>query len=293
MTASRSSLKHKWRVFLTAIFDPRFLSLFVVTVFLAVALTQQQNQLVVTALTILVSVMSALVGKLYEENWSSLTEETLTAARGKVAVRSLKLLFSKLVGLEHRVLFYLWRHAQTLESDNLSPEIIKTYLEEVVERCKLLQEDALSSIQNWTDIVPEADLRPQIDKITDLRYTAAAKMQQIDALNKNLEEAHKHPEEENTRLRQEKTQLEKELADTKLELRKTTSSFGSLLSASSLTASPFADQDILSLANESIRFSSSSGLTGGACLRCGRFSFSLDGDRLCEVCASSSQSDDD
>lgn len=162
-------LKERWASFLTIIFDPLVLTFLVLTLLLGIFLKSQKEPVVIAALTIIITLISGILGAILKGKWSEITEEKVIVARGKTAVRSLKLLLSNILSLEKRVCEYLFRSQDEQAKMGQSPEVIKTYLEEIIGRCRIQGEEAISSIENWTDIVPEADIRTQIGVISNLR----------------------------------------------------------------------------------------------------------------------------
>jgi hypothetical protein len=97
--------------------------------------------------------------------WAELSDEKMIDARGRTAIRGLITLLNRLANLERRVTQYLERQ----NTNNLDKEVVRTYFEEVVENYNSLQEDVLSSIEDWADLIPEADIRSEIGVITELK----------------------------------------------------------------------------------------------------------------------------
>jgi DNA repair exonuclease SbcCD ATPase subunit len=93
-------------------------------------------------------------------------------------------------------------------------ETVTTYLEEVIGRCVLLEEGILSSIESWTDIIPEADVKTQIGVISELTSKVETLEQE---LSTSLETKGKS-EEEIEKLKADRSQKEKELSELRREL---------------------------------------------------------------------------
>lgn len=209
-----TQLGQNWMGFLALVLDPLVLFLLVAAILLGVVVVTQRDPVVVAVLTIILGVASGLLGGVVSQKWSALTEEKVICARGRLAVRGLKLLLGNITALERRVREYLERHAASNGTPTLTPAVTQTCLEEIIERCVVLQEEALSSIENWTDIVPEADIKTQIGVITQLRLKLAAQSAQVADLTAKLEET-------KGRSRPEILHLEKTLADVLADTQKT------------------------------------------------------------------------
>jgi len=158
-----AELRDRWSVFLGIVAGPWVIALVVVDGFLGWVLTLQTDPIVVSALTLVITLFAGMVGANIMNRWSGLTGESAIKARGQTAVRGLTLLVRSIAALDRRVCEYLGRH----NTGELESEVVKTYLEEIIGRCRQLQEEALSAVENWTDI-PGADVKSQIGVITEL-----------------------------------------------------------------------------------------------------------------------------
>lgn len=212
-------LEERWRAFRTAVLDPWAVLLAALTVGLALAVVQLENPPAVWALTVMLSVVAGIFGGLVTSRWNVIAEEGPAVTRGKVAVRSLKLLLANIDSLEQRVSTYLERWRDAERKERLSDEVVETYLEEVIRSCGALVEGALSSIENWTDIIPEADIRTQIGVISSLKEERAELTQHLDRLMHEFEEVKGRSEEEARELRAEISDRTEELRDLNRQLR--------------------------------------------------------------------------
>jgi hypothetical protein len=215
-------LKESWHLFLSIIWDPFFITFFAVTGYLYWISTSQKNPELTAILTFFISVTSGIVGAIIKKRWSDVTEGKVIEARGKAAVRSLKLLLGNIMALEKRVCDYLSRWQDEKSQVKQNTEVMKTYLEEVIGRCRIQEEEAISSIENWTDIIPEANITTQIGVISNLREEADKRSEELKALKEALGRAKSENLEEKERLRKEIQKKEDELRKVKKELRTTT-----------------------------------------------------------------------
>jgi hypothetical protein len=230
-------LRDRWKAFSTIILDPLSVGLLISTAFLSVVLVFQTDRIIVATLTFLVAVFAGVLGGVLGKKWDDLTGERIIVARGKSAIRNLKLLLGSAVALERRVRQYLSQGFEENKTKNPSSEIITTYLEEVVGRCVLLEEGILSSIESWTDITSEGDIKTQIGVISELTYKVDSLTQELNTLGSKLQETKGKTEKEIETLRTEKRQKEKELSELRQELSGRTIRFGLPLSTGSVQLS--------------------------------------------------------
>lgn len=141
---------------------------------------------------------SAILGGRITKHWVDITEGGVVIARGKSAVRSLKLLLRNTAALEARIREFRLND----EAIEKYPEVTRRNFEEIIGTCNLLQEETVNSIENWTDIIPEADITTQIGVISDLKITLNDKEEDLLQLNTNLEQAKGESEQERNDLKE-------------------------------------------------------------------------------------------
>jgi len=218
--------RERWGAFLAIVSDPPSIMLLVCTIFLWVMLVLQSDRpsptqldkTVTVTLTLLVSLSSGILGGVLGKKWDDYLGERVIVARGKSAIRSLKLLLGSTVALQNRAQLFI-RHI-TLDADandddsqeELSAALVTTHLEEITGRCILLAEGVLSSIESWTDIIPEADVKTQIGVISELNRQLEALNGEIAGLGNELSETKGKSESEITKLTDEKKHKEEELS---------------------------------------------------------------------------------
>lgn len=147
-----SPLTGAWKSFWHVVLDPWILFLLVPVVYLLVMKQGQWSEEIKGLIELLLAVSSGVLGGRVANRIGAATEEGILVARGKVAVRGLKLLYQQCSALEARVREFLSRR-DLMETN---PETTVRGLEEIIAACRQLEQHALSSIDNWTDIVPEA-----------------------------------------------------------------------------------------------------------------------------------------
>lgn len=96
------------------------------------------------------------------------------------------------------------------EEGVVTDEVVKTYFEEIVEQSGVFEEQVLGAIENWTDLVEEADIQTQIGVITELRKQLRQSEAELDELHEKLSER-EATEEEAEHLREEIEEKQQEL----------------------------------------------------------------------------------
>jgi hypothetical protein len=123
---------------------------------------------------------------------SVVNSEAILKARGTVAVRGLNLMLRNVGALDRRVVAFL--------KEGQGPGECKNY-EHIREMCRVLAEEGVTSIENWTDIVPEAraatiggqlsDLRDAIDSLESEKTELETKLAGAAAAGAETEQAMK------------------------------------------------------------------------------------------------------
>ncbi len=213
------SLKNKWKIFSQILFDPWIFILILAIIAFFIIIVFQKDTLIIRMFTLFISITSGVLGSIAANRWLSLNEEKLIVARGKVAVRSLKLLLGNIYSIDCRAKELLNRICFDAKKKNVNAELIKTYLEEIINRYEVLEEETQSSIENWTDIVPEADIKTQIGVITKLKSEAREKELDLIELRNSYEERQGKSEKETEQLKNDIKEKERELEKLQFELQ--------------------------------------------------------------------------
>lgn len=149
----------KWHNFRYAIFQPEILFSSIVAVLLFVMLYNQADKVIVATFTVLFSICTTTLGMFLNKNWEELNQEDRLESRGIISVRNLKLLLMNIDSLDHRAQEYLERCGDD------GNDLYLTYLEEIILRCNWLEVAVMSAIQNWTDIIPNAEIKDYVDNV--------------------------------------------------------------------------------------------------------------------------------
>jgi len=212
------TLKERWKAFGIIIIDPWVIFLLTCTILLAIVLIRQTDAIIITIFTFLVSVFSGVLGGIVSKRWDDLTEEKVIVARAKSAHRSLELLLSSVITLERRVRLYIERHNDPKHKEQITPEVVRTYLEEIVEDSVGLEEKVINSIEDWKDIIPNFQFTTVLNLIRELNGNYNNTLTQLDQVNTSLKETKDKSEEEVNRLEKEKNEINKELSRIQKEL---------------------------------------------------------------------------
>ncbi len=97
-----------------------------------------------------------------------------------------------------------------------------------METCKLLQEETVSSIENWTDIVPEADIKTQVGVISELGQNLSQREAELAALKEELGEAKDNSEAERRALRNQVLEKEAQIVSLQRQIERKTIDLGGI-----------------------------------------------------------------
>ena len=210
MEKEKNNFKKRWVSFLSVFFDPWTVALYFLVTALIVFYSYAKEDYVKILLTFLLSIVSSFIGGLITKRWSDLNEEKIVFARGVSAIRSLKLLLQQIISIENRTRQFFKRN----KKEN-TEELVRNNYEEIIERCKLLEEHAIGAIENWNDIIPEADVNTQIGIISELKQREEELEKKIESVTEQKESSDK----EKTSKENETNFFQKELEKLRNELR--------------------------------------------------------------------------
>ena len=205
-----------------------------------------------------------------------MTELKVLVARGKSAIRSLKLILLNISNIERRTKEYI----ACLDKENIEHKLITSNFEEMIEKCNILEEEIISSIENWTDIIPEvANLKTQIGLVSEMKLRQIDLENDISSLNKEIEIIKEGGSKQKEDLHKRLIDKENDLSDTRKKLRETESKINTTV-LSGLTSSS------VSLGSRSSLFGNS---MLGECKKCRKLDTSsiIFFDGLCNNCRSS------
>lgn len=188
------ALGQKWTALGQAVLDPFFLISFLSSLVLGLFSVQIKDTGVNALLTILLALSSGVAGARLTNEWQALTEGKAIEHKGRTAIRGLKLLFNSISMIQERTRYYIAHIKETPGSS----ATITAGLEEIVEKSKLVQRQALNSIEDWNDILPEADIGTMVDELSALENKYEDQLK----LTSELQERQEHQLTELEQLRQ-------------------------------------------------------------------------------------------
>jgi rubrerythrin len=248
----RHKVSSEWSIFIGVICNPWVLILFLLTVALIVCSVKLHTapagfekaapssssavsdagltnvSILQAFLTVMISIFSGLIGAILASRWAAVGETSVLITRGKSAIRGLKLLLLNLSSAEKRAVEYLKKLGNQPEL-----EVVKFSYEETIGRLQSLQEETTNAIEEWQDIIPEANITTQIGVISQLKIELAEKSATVQDAKQALAEARQASAEDKKALQKRLEENQKELARISGELSKklnefTVSGFGTL-----------------------------------------------------------------
>ncbi|MHA1747723.1 MAG: hypothetical protein ACTSYF_03670 [Promethearchaeota archaeon] len=226
------NLKKRWSVFLSTVLDPFLLILLFVSIGLVCYTSTQQESNIVGLLTVLLSISSAILGTRLMNLWHDYTEGKIIVKRGIMAIRNLILLLKNINLLEKRVDIYI----QRIPTHKNIKDFSITYFEEIVEKFHIIEEETVNSIEDWKDIIPEADVKTQIGIITDLKKELSIKHKEKEVLTNQLEHIKNQTNTEKEDLKKEIKIKEQQISKLKDELLEKTHKISSSPILSGITS---------------------------------------------------------
>ena len=178
------NLKAQWQKLLLALFDPWVLilvSLTVGLVLLSASQSASSAQSVNTVLLVLTGVSSVILGGRFSILWLRLTEKALLVKKGETSIRNLKLLFSNLTNLENCIRKQL--AGLTGSKENATGN---TYEDMFDLSMMMVKEELIHSIEDWTDVIPDARLKLYIESLHDLKNALQTSEQKLNSLRRKL-----------------------------------------------------------------------------------------------------------
>lgn len=188
-----AALVSRWGTFAKVLFDPVVLVTTIAILLLidqSLGLAPSEGQgsapkALYIVLTGVIAVASSVVGAIIHQKMAEETEGGRLVTRGKSAIRGLKLLALNASAAEKRTAYLMGK----LPESDLSKDIVTTNLEEIIGRLNALQEEAINAIEEWQDIIPEANVKTQIGIISSLKHEQTSLSGQINGLQGDLDEA--------------------------------------------------------------------------------------------------------
>jgi len=206
----------EWNNFVITIFSPWTVCLIAITLFFAYRTAGQRTSENLAIFTFMLSIFSGVTGGMISKSWMDLTEQRVLVTRGKSAIRSLVLLIFNIGSAQLRIREYSAEIKDLDDDEDLDCDLVANWMKEESLRLNNLREEAINSVENWTDIIPEAKIRPELAKF-DEEVSRVANYQSQHA---QIEEKLKSIKQEAGSEKEEKEQLQKQLRAVEAEWRK-------------------------------------------------------------------------
>jgi uncharacterized protein YdcH (DUF465 family) len=230
-----NDIKTSWKDFgLTIIYPWAIFFLILTVIFLILQFIYNDPVLNIT-FSILMALSAGVLGGFATKKWERLPDEKLMINKGHSAIRNLWHIFGGIILTERRVGFYLTRYEDEKESENITKEVIRTYLEEIIEKCINSEVEIINAIEDWSDILPEyADVKIKFAEIIEMngRYNELIELDK--KFDQRIEDDEEITESEINILKRERKELKNEIARLRNELNKKSLQLGTTF----VTASP-------------------------------------------------------
>lgn len=210
-------MKKKWKEFGAVIVEPFNIVLLVVLLAMyGAGFADLKGAMGVLSQGVL-ALVSGVLGARIASGVADLNDGGILRARGTVSVRGLRLLLKNLNSLERRVQFF---KTEAAEDGAGQKRLTDAHYDEIVEMARAIQEQAVSSIENWTDIVPEAQQGTLVGQMTELKNIIGSLENDRARLASELEAYRGQSREEKERLEADLANRQRLLSEAQAQLRK-------------------------------------------------------------------------
>ncbi len=231
------SLIRSWLVLFRVLLDPMFLIPFGIAVLLVLISFGQTDKHVAAVLIFLISLSTGIAGGAATKIWLDHFEEKLTETKGKSAIRDLRLLFFAIIRIRLRI----ESNRNELDENDEKNKLMISQLQVYADRCFDLSEAVANAIENWADILEEANITDQLNEMKRLQGKIEENVSEKNRLKDELSRVKEDKEEERERLQKIITKKEEEIESLKSKEEKIVSPLFSMsdkgVSASSATIS--------------------------------------------------------
>ncbi len=180
-------LKRNWTTIITIVLNPLVIIFILISFLLILYSTKLTDPRLSIILSIILSVITGLLGGVVSKKWDDLLQERIISTRAKSSVRNLQLLLDNSISLEKRVISFIKRITEPSNQNNITSEVIKTYFEEIITQCLTIENFIINSIQDWTDILPQANIESVITNIREMKNNIVELQSRLDFVNHELE----------------------------------------------------------------------------------------------------------
>lgn len=180
-------LKDDWKKFVEVVLNPIIVVLAGLTIYLCYILqnTDKTDGNLSVLLTVAISIFSGVVGNRIHAKTQIHEGEEKLITRGQSAIRGLSIILSGINNFNLRIRDC----AKLIEEEKDNRVVLRRNYEEFVDKCIHLQEQTINAIEEWKDIVPDADISKLHQNISKLEREKLSAEERIQILTKELSEA--------------------------------------------------------------------------------------------------------
>lgn len=211
-------LKEDWKKFIQVAFNPIIIFLTMSVIFLTYFLTQNsvKESPFQVLVSVTISVLSGVIGNRFFAKMQKYEGDAKLITRGQSAIRGLSIILSSINNFSIRIRLI----SERVEEESKNPRIIERNFEEFVDKCISLKEQTINAIEEWKDIVPDADISKLHQNFTKLERERVAAEEKIQILQNQISEAKGDVEKVKIQLSEAKKERDKvklELEEQRLE----------------------------------------------------------------------------
>lgn len=206
------NFRARWKNFLSALFGPNVLIPLISTFIFGYLSVEASGLVSKTISSVVMGIFASIAGAMLTKSVLDETRKGQIFTRGQSAVRGLNLILADLSALEAQL-----EKARAESSDDTNKKDFY-YIKSL---CILVQRQTINAIEEWKDILPEADiieliesLKTKLQQTDDLREALTDVQAKLDDSKNNVS----NQQGEVEKLRRQKNELERKLRETESEL---------------------------------------------------------------------------
>lgn len=207
----KEKLTAKWKEFAQVLADPWTLVLLAATILILTfsfsldETAAASGKFLFVVFPILIAFISVILGARIAKQLSERTEETRLINRGTSAIRNLKLLFINLANLESRIKPQLERQNSQSDGSSYHNDIIDLSM-------MMIKEEVIHAIEDWTDIISEANLKTHFEYLTELKLALHFSEKKCEGIRNEISKVKRQSKKENEMLKQQLEEEERVIA---------------------------------------------------------------------------------
>lgn len=169
-----------WGTFLKVVGDPYTFLLIALAAILGIFGPKAVGENYNSVMQAVIAVVTGVVGARISTAMAAINQEGKLYSNGRMAVRGLRLIFTRTLALEKRVAGFL-DASDGKTSHEAKAAVAHRNLDEVLESVRALQLDVAGAIDNWVDVVPNSDVSNMLLMVGELRDQITEKDSQLNA----------------------------------------------------------------------------------------------------------------